>query len=116
MFTTIIVIFLLIIIGIPLIFFFLSRDQSKKINENGEKIKAKIVKIVKEPLYRYNTKSSSYNSIVFKIIAEANINGETKEFISERIYPENLSEKVGDSVFIYVDRKTTNRYFVDIEQ
>jgi len=111
-----VILFLLLLILVPLIFYLSSRNNSKKIKANGERIRAKIVKIEKEPLYRYNTKSSSYNTIVYRIIAKAEIDGEIKEFESERIYPENLSKNIGDRIFIYIDRKKTSSYFVDIVQ
>ena len=112
-----IVLVLLSVISPLLIFwaiYHIKEGKLRKLKINGRKIKATVVGFKQVPLFSYSGLNSSlYNTVMIKILAEAEIDGKKYKFESERIDQSKCKLEKEDTVTVLVMKGSPKCYCFD---
>ena len=115
-----IVLVLLSVISPLLIFwaiYHIKEGKLRKLKINGRKIKATVVGFKQVPLFSYSGLNSSlYNTVMIKILAEAEIDGKKYKFESERIDQSKCKLEKEDTVTVLVMKGNPKYYCFDQQQ
>ena len=115
-----IVLVLLSVISPLLIFwaiYHIKEGKLRKLKINGRKIKATVVGFKQVPLFSYSGLNSSlYNTVMIKILAEAEIDGKKYKFESERIDQSKCKLEKEDTVTVLVMKGSPKYYCFDQQQ